>query len=113
MKQDLVILFTHYGMGDGPTDLQQTLIRKFLTLWFESGQIPAKMIFYTDGVKLACQGSPVLAQLKAFEARGTEIVLCQTCLDRYGLIDQVSVGIVGGMGDIIEALQKAPKVITI
>lgn len=113
MKQDLVILFIHNGMGDGPQDLQHTLIKKFLALWFESGQIPSKMIFYTDGVKLACQGSPVLEELKAFEAQGTEIILCQTCLNRYELIDQVSVGIVGGMGDIIEALQKAPKVITI
>jgi sulfur relay (sulfurtransferase) complex TusBCD TusD component (DsrE family) len=113
MKKDLVILFTHFGMGDGPADLQQTLIKKFLTLWLDTGEIPAKMVFYTDGVKLACQGSPVLEELRAFESRGTEIVLCQTCLGRYGLEDQVAVGVVGGMGDIIEALQKSPKVITI
>jgi hypothetical protein len=39
--------------------------------------------------------------------------LCQTCLDYYSLIDKVAVGIVGGMPDIIEAMQKAGKVISL
>lgn len=113
MKQDVSILFSRFGMGDGPIELQQTLARKFLTLWLESGQIPSKIILYTDGVKLACKGSPVIEQLKRFEALGTEIILCQTCLDTFGLTDKVEAGIVGSMADIVEILQKTSKVISI
>jgi sulfur relay (sulfurtransferase) complex TusBCD TusD component (DsrE family) len=113
MKSDAVVLFTRFGMGAGPDALQKALAGKFLALTLASGQLPAKILFYTDGVRLACEGSPVLEQLAKLEAEGVELVLCQTCLDTYGLSDQVKVGVVGGMGDILEALQKAAKVISL
>ena len=113
MKEKTVILFTRNGMGQGPAELQQVLARKYLALTLESGNLPAKILFYTDGVRLACEGSPVLAELAELEGRGVELVLCKTCLDTYGLTDQVRQGVVGGMGDILEALQKAEKVISL
>lgn len=113
MDRETVLLFTRNGVGQAPEDLQQGLAVKFLSLIQESGQLPAKILFYTDGVKLACQGSPVLEQLRVMETKGVELVLCKTCLDYFHLADQVSVGIVGGMPDIIEAMQKASKVISL
>ncbi len=113
MDQQTVLLFTRNGMGQAPEDLQQSLAVKFLSLLEQSGQLPAKILFYTDGVKLACQGSPLLEQLRVMDAKGVELVLCKTCLDYFHLIDQVAVGIVGGMPDIIEAMQKAGKVISL
>ncbi len=113
MDANTVILFTRNGMGDAPPDLQHQLATKFLDLLLQSGQLPAKLLFYTDGVKLACQGSPVIELLQVMEAQGVELVLCKTCLDYFQLTDQVEVGIVGGMPDIIEALQKADKVMAL
>lgn len=113
MDQQTVLLFTRNGIGQAPDDLQQSLTVKFLSLLEQSGQLPAKILFYTAGVKLASQGSPVLEQLRLLEAKGVELVLCKTCLDYFHLTDQVSVGIVGGMPDIIEAMQKASKVISL
>jgi len=108
-----VILFSHNGMGDGPTELQQVLSRKYLSLTLESGNLPSKILFYTDGVRLACTGSPVLDLLATMETRGVELVLCKTCLDFFDLTGQVKVGVVGGMGDIVEAMQKAEKVVSV
>jgi sulfur relay (sulfurtransferase) complex TusBCD TusD component (DsrE family) len=113
MNQNTVILFTRFGMGDAQAELQQTLVTKYFNLILDSGRLPAKMLFYTDGVKLACTGSPVLEQLRSFESKGVELVLCQTCLNYLKLTDHVQVGIVGGMGDILEALQQADKVISV
>ena len=113
MDQDTVLLFTRFGMGHGPEELQKALAVKFLTLTLESGRLPAKILFYTDGVRLACAGSPVMELLQKLEAQKVEMVLCKTCLDTFGLTPQVQVGIVGGMGDILEALQKAGKVISL
>ncbi len=113
MDQQTVLLFTRNGLGQAPEDLQQSLAGKFLSLLDQSGQLPAKILFYTDGVKLACQRSQVLQQLRVMEAKGVELVLCKTCLDYFSLTDQVAVGIVGGMPDIIEAMQKAGKVISL
>lgn len=108
-----VLLFTRYGLGEGPAELQQALAVKFLGLSADSGEYPAKILFYTHGVRLACQGSPVIASLKKLEAGGVELVLCKTCLDFLGLTDQVEVGIVGGMPDIIQAMQQADKVVSL
>lgn len=113
MNRDTVIVFTRNGMGSGPIELQQKLVVKLLALTLESGQLPAKLLFYTDGVKLACAGSPVLDLLRQYEQKGVELVLCSTCLDFYGLSGQVQAGVVGGMGDILEALQKATRVISV
>jgi sulfur relay (sulfurtransferase) complex TusBCD TusD component (DsrE family) len=74
---------------------------------------PAVMCFYTDGVRLACEGSPVLEELKAIEAKGIRLVLCQTCLNTYGLVDKVRVGTIGGMADIMTAMWQADSVITV
>ena len=75
--------------------------------------LPSQICFYTDGVKLCMTGSPVLDELRALDDRGVELVLCSTCVETFGLRDQVAVGIVGGMGDIIEAITHADNSITL
>ncbi len=112
MDSHTVLVFTRNGMGDGPNELQQLLAVKFLGLLNNASLRPAKILFYTDGVKLACEGSPV-EPLRAMQAHGIELIVCQTCLDCFGLRDKVAVGIVSGMPDMIEAMQKADKVISL
>ena len=113
MRDQSVFLFTRYGMGHAEGELPQNLIVKLLSLSLESGKLPGRILFYTDGVRLACTGSPVLDQLRLMEAAGVELILCKTCLDTFGITDSVSVGIIGGMGDILEAIQQADKVISL
>ncbi len=113
MDDETVLLFTRDGLGEGPRELQQLLARKFLGLLNDAENLPAKILFYTDGVKLACNGSPVLEHLGKLQARGVEMILCSTCLDYFGLTERVAVGIVGGMPDIIEAMGKAQKVVSL
>ena len=55
----------------------------------------------------------MLETLQSLEREGVRQVLCSTCLNFFGLVEQVQVGIVGGMTDIIEAQWRAGKVITI
>jgi sulfur relay (sulfurtransferase) complex TusBCD TusD component (DsrE family) len=111
--RDSVIIFTRNGLGQAPQDLQQNLAKKFLRLTLNSEQLPGKILFYTDGVKLACGDSLVLDELKELEEKGVELVLCLTCLEYFGLLDQVRAGVVGGMGDILTAIQMAHKVISL
>lgn len=69
--------------------------------------------FYTEGVKLVIEGYSVIEQLKALEAKGVALISCSICLNYFGLMDKVAVGIVGGMSDILEAQWRAENVITI
>ena len=112
-NSDTVILITRNGMGDAEPALQQKLITTYFKLLDEHNILPAAICFYTEGVKLVVEGSPVLQALQALEAKGVRLVLCSTCLSYFNLTDKVQVGIVGGMGDIIEAQFKAGKVISI
>ena len=111
--KDSIILVTSNGMGHAEPALQQKLAAKYFELLLQVVEPPAAICFYTEGVKLTVDGSPVLEQLKALEAKGVRLIICSTCLDYYGLVNQTQVGIVGGMTDIIEAQTKASKVITI
>ena len=100
-------------MGAADSELQHTLLRKYLLLLEENGTLPGAICFYTSGVKMAAEGSPVLDVLQSLEARGVRLIVCKTCLDHFGLLEKVRAGIVGGMGDIIAAQWLADKVITL
>ena len=113
MNENTALLFTRFGLGDAPEKLQTLLAEKYLALLVDSNMLPAKILFYTHGVKLACQGSPVLAQLKTLGEKGVELILCKTCLDFFGLSEKVEVGIIGSMADILECMAKADKVISL
>jgi len=108
-----VLLVTRNGMGEADPGLQQKLVQTYFKLLDESDVLPAAICFYTDGVKLVVEGSPVLDSLKSLEAKGVRLILCSTCLNFFGLTDKVQAGIVGGMTDIIEAQRRATKVITL
>jgi sulfur relay (sulfurtransferase) complex TusBCD TusD component (DsrE family) len=108
-----VILIANDGMGRADTPLQRTLVGKYLELLLANGDLPAAICFYTDGVKLVVEGSPVLTQLAALEQKDVRLVICSTCLNYFGLTESVRVGIIGGMGDILEAQASADKVISL
>lgn len=113
MNKDTLIVINNDGMGKADLALQHKLIGKYLALLLDANTLPSAIAFYTEGVKLTVEGSPVLEQLTALEARGVRLLICSTCLEHFGLADKVRVGIVGGMTDIIEAQSRAAKVITL
>jgi intracellular sulfur oxidation DsrE/DsrF family protein len=110
---DAVIVINRQGMGSADLELQQKLLDTYLKLLIENSTLPAVICFYTDGVKLVVDGSPLLERLRQLDGRGVRLISCSTCLNYFGLAEKVMVGIVGGMPDIIEAQAKASKVITL
>jgi len=111
--KNTVIQITNNGMGKADETLQHKLIGKYLELIQLNDSLPNAICFYTDGVKLVVEGSPVLEQLDALETKGVRLIVCSTCLEYFNLTEKVQLGIVGGMTDIIEAQVKAEKVITL
>jgi intracellular sulfur oxidation DsrE/DsrF family protein len=111
--KDTVILIIGNGMGSADGKLELLLFPKYLELLSHNNDLPAAICFYTNGVKLVCEGSPVIEALHNLESKGVRLIICSTCLNYFNLADKVQVGIVGGMGDILEAQMKAEKVITL
>jgi len=100
-------------MGSADTALQHKLLDTYLKLLIENNSLPAAICFYTDGVKLVVEGSPLLERLSEIEQKGVRLVICSTCINYFKLSEKVRVGIVGGMADILEAQINASKVITV
>jgi selenium metabolism protein YedF len=80
------------GLGHGDDQLGSILMANFLRLLGESPEKPSTLVFWNGGVKLACEGSPVLVHLQKLEGQGVEIVACTTCLEHFDLTDKLKVG---------------------
>ncbi len=79
-------------------------------------QLAAMPITVVNGrvIKIGAYPTPSACGNETLPRRkGVERIVCQTCLDYFGLRDKVAEGIVGGMPDIIEAMQKAEKVVSL
>jgi len=112
-KTPYVLVVTDEGMGNAEPALQKKLIKTYFALLNEHDLLPSAICFYTKGVRLVVEGSPVLAELRALEEKGVRLILCSTCLEYFGLAEKVEVGIVGGMTDILEAQWMAEKIINL
>lgn len=112
-EQAVVVVVNRYGMGEAPAELSEKLFSTYLKVIMGDNHLPKAICFYAEGVKLVVEGSPVLDELRQMEAKGVDLILCSTCLNYFGLADQVAVGIVGGMTDITAAMWQADKVITL
>ena len=67
-----------------------------------------------SGVKLVAGGEQqIVDSVSSLVAQGTTVLVCGTCLDYYQLTDQLAVGEVSNMYDILNAMQVASKVITL
>jgi len=109
----LVLVVPTDRMGRGPEELGGILVRTFFHTLCEIEPRPDTIIFFSDGVKLTVEGSPVLEDLRALAERGVEILACGTCLDYFELKEQVAVGEVSNMYTIAEAMLGAAKVVTL
>ena len=108
---DLVVAVDTDAMGRGSDELGKVLLKGFLYAVSQLPQPPKTMLFYNGGAHLTCQGSASLEDLKTLEAQGVEILTCGTCLNHYGLTEQLAVGGVTNMYAIVEKLAGAGKVI--
>lgn len=110
-RGDLVVAVDAETMGRGSDELGKLLMKSFLFAVGQLPQLPRTILFYNGGAKLTVEGSESLEDLRKLEAQGVEILTCGTCLNFYGLTDQLAVGGVTNMYAIVETLAGAGKVI--
>ena len=106
-----VVQITAGTMGSGDDELGALLLRSFLKTQTELERRPDAVLFYNDGVKLCCEGSYLLDDLRGLEAAGVEIIACGTCLNFFELADQLRVGRVTDMLEIAGRLADAGSIV--
>ncbi|BBK62585.1 hypothetical protein A9CBEGH2_15250 [Amedibacterium intestinale] len=106
-----IVVISSEVMGQGDDVLGNVLMKGFIYALTQMDVLPSCVIFYNGGLKLACKGSAVLEDLKTLESLGVEILSCGTCLSHYGLVDEVAIGQVTNMYEIVERQMLASGVI--
>ncbi len=98
-------------MGHGDDELGRILLRGFLKTQLQLDRPPDAVIFYNTGVRICCEGSPLIEDLRALEERGVEIIACGTCLNFFGLAAALRVGRVTDMLEIASRLADAGSIV--
>lgn len=107
----VVVLCATDVLGQGDEKLGNILMKGFLSTLAEWETLPQEILFLNAGVRLCLRDSGALETLKALDAKGVGLHICGTCVDFYGVREQVAVGSITNMQYISEALAKATKVI--
>ena len=100
-------------IGDGDRELGTNLMRMFFYTLAQGEDRPGAVLFMNAGVKLPTLDEQIPEHLKTLAEAGTEILVCGTCLNFYGLTEQLKVGTVSNMYDIVSRMQRAGKVISL
>lgn len=98
-------------LGNGDDRLGETLMKVYINTLVESEILPENLIFINGGVKLTCTGSDVLDSLNAMKEKGVNIISCGACLDFYNLKEELKVGEIGNMYQIIDLMNRSGNTI--
>ena len=109
-SRTLIFLSTE-TLGHGSDELGAKLMANFLLTLPEMGDNLWRVVMVNGGVKLASQPGRALDALKKLEEKGVSLLVCGTCLEYFGLLEQKQVGETTNMLDIVTSLDLADKVI--
>ncbi|MBW6508335.1 MAG: sulfurtransferase-like selenium metabolism protein YedF [Desulfuromonadales bacterium] len=99
-------------MGSGDDAFGRLLLKNFLMIQLEIDPLPAAILFVNSGIHLVCAGSEVLDTLVALKTAGVDIASCGLCLDFYHRKDQLKVGRITNMLDIVDIQHRAGRIIS-
>ena len=111
MTKRVLILTDRIGRGDD--ELGRLLMRNFVYSLARDDNRPAAVMMMNEGVRLACEGSEVLDDLRLLAESGVAIKACGTCLDFLELTEKLAVGEAGTMPASVAAMLGDDQIVTI
>ena len=106
-----VIFINSNVMGKGSDDLGAILLKAFIGTIKDVAPLPSHIICINSGVLITSEDSALIDVLKELEDLGVNILSCGTCLNFYNRTNDLKVGIISNMYDILNALTHASKVV--
>jgi selenium metabolism protein YedF len=100
-------------LGSGSDELGAKLMKAFTYTLTELDNPPQRILFMNAGVYLCLKESDSLPNLKIMADCGTDLLVCGTCLNYFGVTDQLAIGKVSNMYDIAGHLLKDDNVVKI
>jgi selenium metabolism protein YedF len=111
-EKEVVVLIASTFVGE-ERELGEILMKGFIKTFLNAQPRPKKIVLINSGVKLACKGAPeeILSALKELSEKGTQVICCGTCLDYFGLLDELEVGVASNAYDVVQSLVNADTLI--
>lgn len=110
-KNGTVVVLSSDCMGSGDEVLGRQLMKGFVFALTKQEELPEKVILYNRGAFLSSQVKETIEDLKILEEDGVEILTCGTCLNHYGLTEQLAVGTTTNMYEIAESMMMASLIV--
>ncbi|MCJ8012132.1 transcriptional regulator [Paenibacillus sp. KQZ6P-2] len=104
--QNKVIFLTTDSMGNGERELGTQILETFFTLLKQREQLPAAIFCANRGVLALTEQSLASVHLKELADQGVPVLACATCVDYYGVREQLTAGGISSMGYFMELAEK-------
>ncbi|BBD07694.1 sulfurtransferase-like selenium metabolism protein YedF [Desulfovibrio ferrophilus] len=111
LEQKVTVFIPADVVGKGDDELGGKLLVNFIATLPELGHELWRIVLVNAGVKLSIPGHPCFNGLKTLEDAGATILVCGTCLDHFGLLNDRGLGQTTNMLDVVTSMQLATKVI--
>lgn len=110
--QDTIILINSQFLGKGDETLGEALLENFFTHLKQNKEMPRALFFINSGVFALTNQSLASLHIKELYNKGIPILACKTCVDYYGIENELTSGDISSMSELID-LAKQYKVITL
>jgi selenium metabolism protein YedF len=107
-----VVYVASRAMGTGSEELGRKLMRGFFRTWIDVQPAPWRVILINSGVFLSTVDEEAADALAMLEQKGVHVLSCGTCLQHFGLEQELRAGKSTNMYEVIESLNQASKVVS-
>ncbi|MDO5048106.1 MAG: sulfurtransferase-like selenium metabolism protein YedF [Anaerococcus sp.] len=103
-SDNYLVVFDDEGIGNGDPEFSKKLLESFLLALSEADNLPKYVICYNKGVFLTSLRENTIEDFKKLEEAGVKILSCGLCLDYYKLKDDLKVGSISNMYEIVDLM---------
>ncbi|MGM0599306.1 MAG: hypothetical protein ACQETH_05740 [Candidatus Rifleibacteriota bacterium] len=107
-----LMMFTKLYIGEND-ELGKASFRDILITLSESELVPRTLVFWNNAVKACVEGSPLVPTLNKIERLGVRILVAGHALEQLELKSEMRAGKLANHFDLIEALSKVQKVVSL
>jgi len=112
-KASFGLVLTSHRWGDEDEELGRILMRDLLQTLAEKKELPQWIFLVNAGVKLGLKGAECLELLQNLEGLGVKILVSKTSLYHFGVETELRVGEAVTMFDLVAALYRAEKLVSL
>lgn len=109
--ENIVVFISSEGVGSEDIELGKILMKGFIGNLKNMETLPKTVIFVNNSVKMLTHNEATIPLVKELTELGVEVLACGTCLDFYGITDELQVGNVTDAFTVADRMFKADKVV--